>query len=528
MVKTTVYESWTGDDMVGMRSSEGKVMVSGDAGTLLKFLRYSAYETIRCCWDMDEFIAPLLRLLPVDILDRLSKFDDGLSYQGHELYYLPGRMFRVGKSRFYGVRDFWGAPTDDKPGVEAVQRMVGELLTALNNVGISNPRKLTSPPAVFEDSELGKNVYAGLPRGYDIPQDCYGMLEYAGKADGKDWVSNYVVGHFEEGQIFDYDISSAYPSIAAQLPDLRDLNYWKSKKMGERERRAVLGIVKGSFYLDPGAEYAHCSPIISVVHNELPGNPLGQLPEDCYSLDEVRFIEENRLGRFTMKDGYFADGDTDRFPLRSVMNDLYTKRSTSALTSSICKSIANSLIGKMIETKVSGEYGPLRNDLYHAIITSRTRVNVARFLISNQIRPDELVCVQTDGVRLTRDIQLPSAGMGSWSNKGSARTLVFSPYKVYSAESRPYRLTYSDIIGMIKEHPLSQTYSKTIKHRITMVQAIRQYNDLTRVGDVVDMADSVDLVTMETEQNRIYKKMPATGRALINNQYRSTPFVYGK
>ena len=474
MTAVTAFEIVEKDGIVSIHHTQGRGRNTGDVRDLLKFLRYDTKQTIRVLWDLDTAVAPILRKLPPEILKRLSEFDDELIYEGHELYYLPDRLFRVGMARYYGIRSFWGRLADRIPTLTQTQALANMLMKTLAECDLANPRKLTSAIAIFEDSRQGKEFYSSLPRGYDIPEECYPMLEMAGKADRKDWVSNHYVGSFAEGEIHDYDVSGCYPAIAAQLPDLRDMDVWQSAKLGEREREASIGIVQGSFYLIPHTEYAHCSPIIAKTVGDLPGNPLGTIPEDCYTMDEVRFVEANGLGKFKCRDGWFAHpkpGVTPRYPFKDIMADLYEQRQLSPLASSISKAIANSIIGKLIETKVSGEYGPLRNDIYHALITSRARVQVGSFLIHNEVKADELVCVQTDGCRLTRQIPVQDNGMGSWRCNGSAPTIVLSPYKVYCEDARPYRLTYADVVKMIGEHPLSQTYSKTVNHRLRSILA---------------------------------------------------------
>lgn len=524
MFNPTAYASEIIGDAVCIHTSTGVKRTSVNVDDLLKFLRYSASQTIRVMWNLDDTIAPILRKLPSEILERLSRFDENLEYKGHELYYLPERMFRVGKSRFYGIRDFWGAHTNYVPTITETYKLACELLTTLDKIGLPNPRKLTSPIAVFEDSEWGRSVYATLPKGYQLPENCHEILEYASKADGKDWVSNHYVGHFNEGEIFDYDISSCYPSIACHLPDIKDLELWKATILGDKELNATMGVVRGKFTLNTESPNSHCSPIICAI-GDLQGNPLGQLPEGYYMLAEVNFILNNNLGTFKLRDGWFANPRTDKRPFKEIMEALYNKRAISPLASSITKSIANSLIGKLIETKVSGEYGQLRNDLYHAQITAGARIMVAEFLLNHHVQYNELVCVQTDGVKLTRNIQLEKNGMGSWVNKGSNPTLLLSPFKVYSADAKPYRLTYTDVMNMINEHPLSQRYIKTIKHTLTLVQAIRQHNDPTKVGEIIDMPDSIDLIALELEQNRKYPRLPKTGRALLDNKYSSKPLI---
>lgn len=520
----TAYETWEENGKVGIRNADGKSVLTNNVAELLHFLRYSSSQTIRVVWELDATIAPILRLLPPEILDRLSKFDENLEYDGNELYYLASRMVRCGKSRYYAIRDFWGSLTDNKPDLKETQKRAEELIDTLAKIGLPNPRKLTSPIAVFEDSEYGHKLYGELPKGIDITEEDQEILEYASRADGKDWVSNYYVGHFGQGEIFDYDVRSCYPAIACSLPDMRDLTYWSTESLGDRERAALLGVACGRLSLNDSAD---CSPIIGMV-GELPGNPLGDLPEDCYTIQEINFILNNKLGTFQMVDGWFAEakpGVTPRLPFKNVMTVLYRKRAISPLAGSITKSIANSLVGKLIETKVSGEYGVLRNDLYHATITSSARVQVAQFLLDNQVRADELVCVQTDGVKLTRDIKLSDGGMGCWVNKGSSPTIVFSPYKVYSKDAKPYRLTYADVIGMINDHPLSERYEKKVSHRLTLVQAIRQHNDASLVGTMLETPDSIDLIALDLEQNRLYRKLPHTGKALISGKYRSEPIV---
>ncbi len=206
------------------------------------------------------------------------------------------------------------------------------------------------------------------------------------------------------------------------------------------------------------------------------------------------------------------------------MDYLYQKRYKSELASSIMKGVANQIIGKLIETRVDGDYGVLRNDIYHALILSQARVKVAEFLIQNEIQADELVTVQTDGVRLTRYIPVGGRGMGSWRCNGSQPTIVASPYKVYTQDKKPGHLTYDHIIEMIREHPQSKYYARTVKHRTTLRQAIQQ-GDISKVGELDDLPAHLDLVAITREQNRCFAELPVMGRELLANKYQSTPII---
>lgn len=528
MTTATAYDIQVDGEQITIRNSAGKSITTADVKELAKFLRFSTSQTIRVMWDLDSMIAPVLKKMPVNVVERLSRFDNDLRWEGHELYYLPGRLFRIGMSRFYDIREFFGSFPDYTPELAEVQQKADELLIALGDCGLPNPRKLTSPIAVFEDSSIGRRLYDSMPKGYDITVECQEMIEYANKADRKDWVSNHYIGNFNEGEIWDYDISACYPSIASQLPDLRDLNIWKSNKYGDKERHAVFGFIRGSFTLDPKSRHAHCSPIMSRVE-DLPSNPMGNLPEDYYISSEIKFIEDTGIGTFRYKDGWFAelkDGIDIRYPFRDIMGEFYQQRHGSPLANSIMKGISNSLIGKLIETKVSGEYGPLRNDIYHALITAGARIRVAQFLIDNDIKPRELVCIQTDGCRLTRQLDISSdKGLGEWRCNGSMATLLLSPYKVYSGDKKPYRLTRDDIVKLITDNPGKQRYETTVKHRLTLVEAIRHYNDITAVGELIDRPDSIELIALDMEQNRVYDDVPTTGQELLNGKYFSEPVI---
>ncbi|MBU1173248.1 MAG: hypothetical protein KKD44_27090 [Proteobacteria bacterium] len=525
MTSITAYEIWSSDtgDTVGIRNSQGAIKVSSSPADLLEFLRYSSRQTTRIFWDLDESIAPVLKLLPLPILERLAAFDEDLVYSGHSLYYLPDRMLRIGRSRFYGIKHFWSTSESTPTTLEEVQSKAEELISTLADCGMPDYSKLTSPIAIFGQTELGQETYSRIPKGYEIPTSCYEAIQFASRCDRREWISAYQVGHWDN--LFDYDLSAAYPSCASGLVNLHDMEMWKSERMGSKEQGAYCGFLKGRLYLDPKAEYIHCSPIMTDLER-LPGNPAGYFGDDYYlTLDELRFVERCNLGEFHLSEGWFLktyNGVRPSNPFKDIMEYLYQKRYRSELASTIMKGVANQLVGKLIETRVDGDYGELRNDIYHALVLAQSRVRVAEFLVHNEVKNDELVVVQTDGARLTREIALPTEGMGKWRCNGSLPTIVVSPYKVYAGDKKPGHLTYDHITQMISEHPLSQYYGRTVKHRTTLRQAIQQ-GDISKVGELDDLPAHLDLVSIPREQNRLFSKLPRTGQSLMNNHYSSEP-----
>ena len=80
--------------------------------------------------------------------------------------------------------------------------------------------------------------------------------------------------------------------------------------------------------------------------------------------------------------------------------------------------------------------------------------SVARFLLDNGVGRDQLVAVQTDGVKVLADIPSVSAnGMGKWRCNGSYPCLVASPNIVLMNDRRPQHYTFSQIVDDIKTHP---------------------------------------------------------------------------
>lgn len=517
-----------GEGYLAIESSDGKCVVSVVLGELLEFLRYSSKDTIRVFFDLDEAIAPILRKIPRPDLEQVADNVSDVEIAGHHFYYYPDRVLQVGWTRFFGLKTFYGLPEyAPECELEEVQQMAEEVVDTLDQMGLGDTNLLTSASACFSASELGKQTYAGIPKGWEIPESCLEALDYADAADHRDWVEARQIGHWESG-LFDWDLTQCYASLAAKLYDLRDCEFWKSSTFGRREQGADYGFVRGSFYIDPDGEYAHCSPIVATVVNDLPGNPMGNLPEDTYSLEEVRTVLLYGIGEFRFVDGWFIrvmDRVKPRTPFRDIMNRLYEMRSISPLASSIAKGIGNQIVGKLIQQRDSED--SIRNEIYHSLITCGARCAITRFLVDKGITADELVAVQTDGVRITRNIRVPSSnGLGSWRCNGDPDTLVVGPRKMYSADKRPYRLTLDNVLELINEKPLSQRYEKTVDQHITLSQA-RAMGDIYRVGECATVPVRFDLLGLEREQCRVFLDLPLTGGELLGGKiYESSPVVF--
>jgi len=531
MATAMTFESFSENGTVVIRNHDA-MCVSDDLDTLLDFLRFTGKNVMRMSFEVDEFVAPILRKLPKSNLQEIVETNE-TNWGRFRIYYIPHRLFQVGSpgdfrgTRHYGVKKFLNIggilPT---PPLDDVQATAQDILDAIEECGLGgNSMKLTTAGAVFTSSDVGSKFMAGIPLDEDLPPALVGDAVYLSSlADDKYWVSAYQLGKFDEA--WDYDISGAFMSIASKLLDIRDLTFWRSIELGSREYGAVYGVVPGKMWIDPNGEYVHASPIVTELPNGETGNPVGHIPEDVYTLDEIRTVSRYNLGEFTQTGaGIFAHTLTSvppRRPYAEMMNYLFQQRKWSDMSSTISKVAANAVIGKMAEKRDDAEF---LCRFYHAQITATTRCLITAFLVNNEVQSSEMLAVQTDGVRLTRNILLPTnKKMGQWRNNGSYPTIIHSGHRIYVGDKKPYHITYDDVVKMVEEHPNIERYGKKANHRITLREAV-DGGDISRVGEVVDLPVLFDLIRMERQQNRHFDAFPKSGRQLLSKVYQSKPIV---
>lgn len=528
MTELLAFTSVADGDTITLTNSKGDGVESKDLSKLLHWLKYSSTGgAIRVVWDLDVFLAPVLRKMSKSLLKLIVACDNGASFDGDTIFYALHKMARFRQAYYYGLQEFWATNTPPPASVAELQQCADELTDALVRLGMGDFQRIASPIAIFEQTELGKKTYEQIPRDYEVPQYCSGMLEYADRADRKEWITNYQIGHWDS--LHDWDISAAYSFEASRLPHIHDLEFWHSDSIGKREEGALFGFVKGRMWIDPDHPMQHCSPVM-VNDGVFHGNPAGWLDPDCYSLDEVKLICNNDLGGFIVEDGYFAkvmNGVRPRYPLKLIMEYLYDLRDVSSVASGVVKAIANQLVGKLVERLKwrNNTEGEIYNSVYHSLVTSGCRVKVVHFLLDNDIAKDELVCVQTDGCRTTKDIPSSSGnGMGKWRCNGSFPTLVASPNIILAGDKKPQHYTHDMIMSEIKEHPRQSYYGMTAPHRVTLGQAI-EWGDITRVGEVIQLPAHLDLFATPRQQNRVFGKLPTSGGQLSSKIYSSEPVL---
>jgi len=480
-----------------VENGNGDTCVSDDYRKVFKFLIGSGFGT-RVAWSTRELMDVIRMLLPPGVALEKSgpgyraTWEDDTRYR---IYYLPPKLVGVhaggyGQSNeadIYELDQFYpDSPPHDT--IDEVQGLANNLVSEFASLGVDHIVNLKSPVAVIESVGLLDKYYKGIPNNSIVPVNATGILEYAIDCDIRGgWTSAHQVGCWAEG-LHSYDITSCYPSIAARLLPLDGCKYQYSKIIPEN---AVYGFLKGTMCIPPDSPYAHCSPIQAVLGDELIANPVGEFT-GTFSLSEVRFVEQY-LGGFAMKDGWFITHPHGERPMYNVMTDLFKQRlSSSPLRSQIIKRIIDGIIGRLGEYH-DNEPTEHTNAIYHALIRTEASLMVGRFLVENEVKPDELVSINTDGCKLTRYIPLPNGGkyLGKWRYEGCESTIVLSPTKVFSGED------CAELLVKIQENPDSTDY------------------------------DGLNLALLSTEQDRYYNWSPITGRDVVEYRYTSTPLVVG-
>ena len=223
------FESFSDNGIVMMRSSEG-VAGGDDLDGILEALRFGGKDCMRVVWELDEFAAPILRRLPKTNLAELADKDRKETTWGrYRIYYIHNTVFQVGPAgqrwgaSYFGIKNFLNIPGfPPTPPIEEVEQMGQGILDAIETAGLGGGSvRLTSPGAVFAYSTVGSQFMASIPLDRHLPDDiAVDCMELSEQADGKYWVEARQIGHWNEGEIWDYDLTGAFISEASKLVDI--------------------------------------------------------------------------------------------------------------------------------------------------------------------------------------------------------------------------------------------------------------------------------------------------------------------
>ncbi|GAG04302.1 unnamed protein product, partial [marine sediment metagenome] len=259
----------------------------------------------------------------------------------------------------YHLKQF--CPDGKEVSAEETKELGMELLSQLRRMGL-NPTRLVSPISIYDECVLKRML---VPIASHVPPEAVEALDYSMQGMNREWRSAYQLGYWE--QAFDYDLTAAYPSLIAQLRDIRYAKWHKSAQ----EEKCDWGIMKGMVTID-----ADISPIVCEDNTLRAGTW-----EEYLTTEDIQFIREYGIGDFKIIDGWFMNyGIKDCFPFEVAMNRLFGMRATNQFVTRISKSISVGLGGKFGEIKTDGTYGDYFNPIYRLMVTSRARLKVAKFI----------------------------------------------------------------------------------------------------------------------------------------------------
>jgi len=309
--------------------------------------------------------------------------------------------------------------------------------------------------------------------------------------------------------------NSAYPSVASQLFSTKYCSY----KKANHYIPCHVAFLKGTITIN--------APISPIIYRTKDGNlipPIGTW-DGYFTSEEITFIEKWKLGSFKLKDGWFLTFKAPVKPLELPLQRLYAIRRKSVydeLVNRITKGIGVGIIGKMAERFIDGTPGEYFNPIWHSLVTSRVRLKVAEFIFANDLTKD-LVHTSVDGILTTKEVKLPKQNdMGSWRLSSSGSALVISSGQLFYGDKHPKGINYEALMTMIKAN-LDEGYYGTKKLRPqTLAEAIES-NDIDNIGTIKEYWTSIDLAQSMHKHDRIFSKLPYTGRDLLKRVYNSKP-----
>jgi hypothetical protein len=213
MIKMIAYQSKVVDGKVLVDDSEGRSIHSNNANELLQFLitdysdKANKVWDVKVAFDLDVFITPILRILGVDACRALSSPE----HTHNGIFYIPSKILRLEigghKSYFYHLQQYYPDYLNDT--LQGTVRKTQAILDALREINMSS-LSLTSPIAIYEKQMLDK---LNVPTIIDVPNGCEESIIYAEECcrSSSEWVESFQLGHWNAGEVFQYDISSAFP-----------------------------------------------------------------------------------------------------------------------------------------------------------------------------------------------------------------------------------------------------------------------------------------------------------------------------
>lgn len=486
-------------------------------------------DTIKVFGSLDADVAGLLSLVELNHkeLEHLAE-KERLQVEGtpYKMTYFPQKFFGLDKGGGYGhpyanIADMAQHDVDldrieDNHSPEywfGKAKRAFEVATEVYDDYVSlgcHPKSLISPKSVWEE----KFNMLDLPTLADIPPE---VAELSYDACMGNWVECYKRGRFLETT--DMDISSAYPSWASRLLDLRE-GIWVHSK--EYQPKAYYGYVDIEVNID-----SQFCPLLWK-DKEQANYTFTGLTRIATTKNMLDYITKYNKGFYTIVDGWWWKPTKIVKPLEQPLKELYElKSSSTGMRKELIKRImSGSYYGNFIQT-IGGREGKHMMPPYAAEIETNTRLQVASFTENNNL-VDRLLVVAVDGILVEGKLDNfvdSRVGMGSWrkSYEGEA-IVVHSGLNCIDGKygEGDFSLSLDELKKMFTDSPQADSWimdKQTVK---TLGQANNE-GKLDTIGDIIPTTKTVYL----DEFKREYAKNPKNGGDLMTNVYKGKAWNIG-
>lgn len=381
---------------ITVNTSNSTLYTSNDISSIFQYL-LSNNNTIYVAWDLDETVSHLLRKLPKSNLIELQKTAK-TTYKDHRLFYIMGKLFSITTLYSYTPVNIYHLeqyfPEYEPPkSLQETLDMANQILEALKIMKLQSS-KLSSPVAIYEDAMLNHLQLPTIKNSNITKQ----AAEYAYNCSGKLWIEAFKIGHFE--QVYDYDLSGAFPTFAKQMIDITDASWLHNK---EYNPKATYGFCRGYVTINKNIKV---SPIIYENEAGELSNPTGTWMT-YLTKHEIDFINKWKIGHFDIEDGWWCYcKNINKRPLENVCNRLLEfKKHENKLVRLLAKRMSvGGLYGKFGE-EFKEKFGKHFNPVYFAMISTLCRLEVANFIYTNKLE-DNLIHISVDGILIDRRLEL--------------------------------------------------------------------------------------------------------------------------
>lgn len=515
--------------------SDGRYLDRISADTVLDFLFCKKYE---CAWNfffnLGYDAEVILKLLGKVLFSYQKTRRLSFRYDVYRITYIPNKCLRIVKGHhsvaFYDVAQFFGSSL-----VQAYQDNIGVLeqdylafkskrtqfssrfyrrntravreycvqdcrltkalaekwITLFHSAFGFYPQRWVSSGYLAEKVLIHKGL--PFPKFDSIPYEVQDMALRA-----------YFGGRFEIlrrgfiGEAYLYDINSAYPYALANLPDLTDGKWVRSKHI-HKDAKLGFFLIKADI-----PDCKHIPPFPFRANGKLVF-PSGKFLT-YVTLDEIKACENPAY--YKVLDSWQFVSNSSKYPYKSFIENMYLKRlelkrKKDPLQLPI-KVILNSIYGKAGQ-KVNRVIGNLFNPVIFAFITGYTRARLYRFVIDNDMEKD-VVSFATDSVCTTKRLDLDSEAIGEFSLSNSGSDVYYLQNGIYRFNGKWKQRGFGRLKGKDIEHLETFERDGRLYYKLRVLRSTRLRSSIiqNRLQDVGLIRDAIREIDLNADRKRLW------------------------